>query len=65
VTEQPHSRLGAGLSLALLLLAATLLAAQAIVDLRRAQVIETDLAELHDVRYGLLNAEVWMEQLSA
>jgi hypothetical protein len=64
VTEQPHSRLGAGLSLALLLLAATLLAAQAIVDLRRAQVIETDLAELHDVRYGLLNAEVWMEQLS-
>jgi hypothetical protein len=59
-----HARLAAALSLAGLLLSAALLAAQAIVDLRRLQQLETDLAELHDVRYGLLNAGVWVEQLS-
>jgi len=62
----PHrSRLAAALAIGVLLAAAVLLVVQAISDLRRAQVIETDLAELHDVRYGLLNAEVWVEQLSA
>jgi hypothetical protein len=59
-----RARLAAAVSLGLLLLAASLLAAQAILDLRRIQQLETDLAELHDVRYGLLNAEVWLEQLS-
>ncbi|WP_462330587.1 paraquat-inducible protein A [Thiohalocapsa halophila] len=59
-----RARLAAALSLGLLLLAASLLAVQAIIDLRRVQQLETDLAELHDVRYGLLNAEVWVEQLS-
>ncbi len=60
-----RSRLAAALAVGLLLGVAVLLVAQSISDLRRAQVIETDLAELRDVRYGLLNAEVWVEQLSA
>lgn len=34
-------------------------------DLREGQRLRTDLAELEDVRYGLLNAEVWVDQLSS
>jgi hypothetical protein len=61
----PHlARIAAALSLAALLVAAAFLAAQAILDSRRVQQIEIDLAELHDVRYGLLNAEVWVSRLS-
>jgi hypothetical protein len=60
-----HARIAAALSLGALLLVAALLAVQAIMDLRRIQQLETDLAELHDVRYGLLNAAVWVEQLSS
>ncbi len=59
------ARLAAALSLGLLLLAAVLLVAQATADLRRIQRLETDLAELHNVRYGLLNAEVWMARVSS
>jgi hypothetical protein len=59
-----RGRLAAAIALGALLLAAALLAAQAIVDLRRIQQLETDLAELHDVRYGLLNAEVWVDRLA-
>ncbi|MCG6940631.1 MAG: paraquat-inducible protein A [Thiohalocapsa sp.] len=59
-----RARLAAALSIGVLLLSATLLAAQAILDLRRVQSLETDLAELHDVRYGLLNAEVWVDRLA-
>jgi hypothetical protein len=62
----PHqARIAAAMSLAALLLAAVVLATQAVLDLRRAQQLETDLAELHDVRYGLLNATLWVERLSA
>lgn len=60
-----HARIAAALSLGALLLIAALLSAQASVDLRRIQQLETDLAELQDVRYGLLNAAVWVEQLSS
>ncbi len=58
------ARLAAALSLGALLLAAALLAVQAIVDLRRIQQLETDLAELHHVRYGLLSAEAWVEHIA-
>jgi hypothetical protein len=61
----PHqARVAAALSLGALLLAAVLLSAQMILDLRRIQTLETDLAELHDVRYGLLNAERWVDHLA-
>ncbi|WP_058553552.1 paraquat-inducible protein A [Thiohalocapsa sp. ML1] len=60
----PQARIAAALSLGTLLLAAVLLASQLILDLRRVQQLETDLAELHDVRYGLLNASLWVERLS-
>ena len=63
--QPQQARLAAALSLGALLLAAVLLSAQMILDLRRIQALETDLAELHDVRYGLLNAEVWVDRLAA
>ncbi|KAA6186279.1 paraquat-inducible protein A [Thiohalocapsa marina] len=47
-----------------LLLAAVLLSVTLIGDLRALQQTRTDLAELRDVRYGLLNAEVWVDQLA-
>jgi hypothetical protein len=50
---------------ALLLTAATLLTVQMIGDLRDLQRTQTELAELRDVKYGLFNAEVWVEQVSA
>ncbi len=66
-TSSPQSsrmRLAAALSLGALLLAGMLLSAQMISDLRRIQTLGTDLAELQDVRYGLLNAEVWVDRLA-
>jgi len=63
--QPQQARLAAALSLGALLIAAVLLSAQMILDLRRIQALETDLAELHDVRYGLLNAEVWVDRLAA
>ena len=63
--QPQQARLATALSLGALLLAAVLLSAQMILDLRRIQALETDLAELHDVRYGLLNAEVWVDRLAA
>jgi hypothetical protein len=62
--QPQRARLAAALSLGTLLLAAVILSAQMILDLRRIQALETDLAELHDVRYGLLNAEVWVDRLA-
>ncbi len=52
-------------SSAALLIASLVLVVQLIVDLRETQRLRDDLAELEDVRYGLLNAEVWVAQLSA
>ncbi len=59
-----YARIGAALTSAALLIVATLLAFQLSVDLRRLQSLQTDLAELQDVRYGLLNAELWVDQIA-
>jgi len=58
------ARIGAALLSAALLIGATLLAFHLSVDLRRLQSLQTDLAELQDVRYGLLNAELWVDQIA-
>ncbi len=51
--------------LALLLAVIMGLAAQLIVTLREQQRMSSDLAELNDAKYGLLNADVWLDQVSA
>ena len=58
-----YARIGAALASVVLLIAAAVLALQLSVDLRRLQTVQTDLAELQDVRYGLLNAELWVDQI--
>ncbi len=49
----------------LLFLAATALLVHLIGDLNRVKAIKTDLAELHHVRYGLLDADQWVSRISA
>jgi len=44
--------------------AALLLLVELIEDAQRIQVLKTDLAEIHHVRYGLLDADQWVERLS-
>ena len=48
----------------LLFAAATALLVQLIGDLNRAKALEADLAELHHVRFGLLDADQWVERIS-
>lgn len=58
----PKSRTNtAGLVLLLVIIA--MLAAQIINTLRGQQRLATDLAELNDIEYGLLNADAWIQQL--
>jgi uncharacterized membrane protein (DUF485 family) len=59
-----YARIGTALASAALLIAAALLAFQLSADLRRLQALQADLAELQDVRYGLLNAELWVDQIA-
>ncbi|MBK1650329.1 hypothetical protein, partial [Rhabdochromatium marinum] len=61
----PALRLSAALLSVVLLGLSIWLAAQLIGDLRRLQQDKTALAELRDVKYGLFNAELWVEQLGA
>jgi hypothetical protein len=58
------TRLATALSAAALLVAAILVSVPMWSDLRALQRTQTDLAELQDVRYGLLDAERWVEQLA-
>ncbi|MBK1719662.1 paraquat-inducible protein A [Thiocystis violacea] len=49
----------------LLLLAASVLLAQLVGELNRVKTLKTDLAEIHHVRYGLLDADQWVGRISA
>ncbi|MGB5831423.1 MAG: paraquat-inducible protein A [Thiohalocapsa sp.] len=57
-------RISTALTAAALLIAAVVLAFQLSIDLRRLQSLQSDLAELQNVRYGLLNAELWVDQIA-
>jgi len=59
------ARTATAVALGLLLIAASWLAYQTGSQLRHLQTLQADLAELQDVRYGLLDAELWVERLSA
>jgi hypothetical protein len=48
-----------------LLLGALVLTAAVISEANRVKGYETDLAELNDVRYGLLDADNWVEQITS
>jgi hypothetical protein len=48
----------------LLFLGALIVAVQVIGALNRVKVLETDLAELNNVRYGLLDADQWVSRVS-
>jgi hypothetical protein len=56
---------GADVILALLLVSIAALGAQLIVTLRAHQHMRMDIAELDDVKYGLLNADVWVSRVTA
>ncbi|NEV63383.1 paraquat-inducible protein A [Thiorhodococcus minor] len=45
--------------------AAAVLTVQLVTDLNRIKVLKTDLAEVHHVRYGLLDADEWVDRISA
>lgn len=55
--------IGAGLGL--LLVAIMVLAGLLIVTSRAHQRLTTDLAEINDIKYGLLNANAWVDQVAA
>ena len=59
-----RARLATALTAAALLLASILLSIPLWSDLRTLQRTQIDLAELQDVRYGLLNAERWVEEIA-
>jgi len=59
------TRIVVGVLSALILVAAAWLTVRMIQDLRALQQTQTELAELRDVKYGLFNAEVWLDQVSA
>lgn len=65
MTSPASTRIVLALLSALLLAAASVLTVQLIGDLRQLQRTQTELAELRDVKYGLFNAEVWVQQVSA
>lgn len=56
----PARRLTVALLSLALLLSAAALTWQLVAGLRALQRVQTDLAELQDVKYGLFNAEVWV-----
>ncbi len=56
---------GADVVLALLLVSIAALGSQLIVTLRAHQHMRMDIAELNDVKYGLLNADVWVGRVTA
>src|SRR5215472_2009531 len=56
---------GADVILALLLVSIAALGAQLIVTLRAHQHMRMDIAELDDVKYALLNADVWVSRVTA
>jgi hypothetical protein len=59
-----RARLATALTAAALLLASILLSIPLWSDLRTLQRTQIDLAELQDVRYGLLNAERWVDEIA-
>lgn len=59
-----HARIAGAIVSCVLLIAALVLAFQLGRDLRQQQRLQSDLAELQDVRYGLLNAELWVDQIA-
>lgn len=63
IKAAPRSRFAAAAVSAALLGLTLWLAAQLILDLRILQQDKTALAELRDVKYGLFNAELWVEQI--
>lgn len=48
-----------------LFVAAAVLTVQLIADLNRIKVLKTDLAEVHHVRYGLLDADEWVDRIAS
>ncbi len=58
-------RIIVGLIAALLLILASVATYRLILELRALQQVQLQRAELQDVKYGLLDAEVWVEQVSA
>ncbi|WP_440870572.1 paraquat-inducible protein A [Thiocystis violacea] len=48
-----------------LFVAAGVLLVQLVQDLNQVKRLKTDLAEIHHVRYGLLDADAWVERISA
>ncbi|MBK5939213.1 paraquat-inducible protein A [Halochromatium roseum] len=58
-------RISVTLVSAVLLIGAMLSTAQLIRELRTLQLTQVQRAELQDVKYGLLNADVWVRQISA
>jgi hypothetical protein len=57
-------RLLVGLGAAVLLMVAAAATSQLVMELRALQQLQLQRAELQDVKYGLLNAEVWVAQIS-
>nr|WP_240905834.1 paraquat-inducible protein A [Thiorhodococcus mannitoliphagus] len=49
----------------MLFVAAAVLTVQLVADLNRIKVLKTDLAEVYHVRYGLLDADEWVDRISA
>lgn len=64
VATQRHNNLLVSILLTLLLSCAALLASELITSLRQQQQLSQELAELDDVKYGLLNASRWVEHVS-
>ena len=63
--RRPVARKWPDAALALLLVSIAALGAQLIVTLSAHQHLRTDIAELDDVKYGLLNADVWVSRVTA
>lgn len=59
-----HARIARSVLSILLIVSGLVLTANLIRDLNHIKHLQTDLAEINDVRYGLLNASVWVEQVS-
>jgi hypothetical protein len=64
VTRQLQAHAATAIS-AVLVLAAAVLMGKLIVIVGQVKAQRTDLAELHDIKYGLLDADVWVEHIAA
>jgi hypothetical protein len=60
----PITRIGIALISALLLAASVFAAYRLIVEMRTLQTLQQQRAELEHVKYGLLNAEVWVDRIA-